>query len=223
MKKLAFLILSLTFISSVALAESTAERALREANRANQRLDEFDTCNDDNCNLSITQIPEKKKNNRSSSTNNGLIAGRYRDNRDGTVTDVKTGLQWMRCAMGQEWDGSTCRGEAAKYQWNQVVNKYFTYFGRTDWHLPTREELKTLVYCSSGWDGKYMMCNFHHADASPTILSQAFPQTPSDVFWSSSPYASNSNLAYTVFFLFGNSNGDDKNDGYAVRLVRAGQ
>ncbi|MEI6871170.1 MAG: hypothetical protein WCL08_02705, partial [Verrucomicrobiota bacterium] len=32
-----------------------------------------------------------------------LLAGRYRDNGDGTVTDATTSLQWMRCSLGQEW------------------------------------------------------------------------------------------------------------------------
>lgn len=30
-----------------------------------------------------------------------LIAGIYRDHGNGTVTDTRTGLQWMRCSMGQ--------------------------------------------------------------------------------------------------------------------------
>lgn len=42
--------------------------------------------------------------------NNSLIDGRYRDNRDGTVTDIKTKLQWMRCSVGQSWNGQSCAG-----------------------------------------------------------------------------------------------------------------
>ncbi|MBI3776159.1 MAG: DUF1566 domain-containing protein, partial [Gammaproteobacteria bacterium] len=36
---------------------------------------------------------------------------------DGTVHDKITGLTWMRCALGQQWDGKTCAGTAARYAW----------------------------------------------------------------------------------------------------------
>jgi hypothetical protein len=39
-----------------------------------------------------------------------LAAKTYSDNGDGTVTDPTTGLTWMRCSMGQTWNGTTCTG-----------------------------------------------------------------------------------------------------------------
>lgn len=36
-----------------------------------------------------------------------LIEGRYRDHGDGTVTDVQTGRQWMRCSLRQTWQGGS--------------------------------------------------------------------------------------------------------------------
>lgn len=46
------------------------------------------------------------------------VAGRrYVLHVDGTVTDTRTGLMWMRCCVGQTWDGATCRGEARKMDW----------------------------------------------------------------------------------------------------------
>lgn len=57
----------------------------------------------------------------------------------------------------------------------------------------------------------------------PAINSRFFPNTPSSWFWSSSPYADGSGLAWGVYF----GNGDVYliAKGYAgyVRLVRAGQ
>ena len=85
-----------------------------------------------------------------------LIASRYMDNGDGTVTDVKTGLQWMRFSLGQEWRGGTCVGEAKTYKWMLALNAAVAlnhkggYAGRYDWRLPTKDELLSLVYCSSG-------------------------------------------------------------------------
>ena len=43
------------------------------------------------------------------------------DNGNGTVTHQKTGLSWMRCAMGQTWTGSTCRNAAQKYSWKAAT------------------------------------------------------------------------------------------------------
>jgi hypothetical protein len=28
---------------------------------------------------------------------------RFKDNGNGTLTDIKTGMTWMRCALGQHW------------------------------------------------------------------------------------------------------------------------
>lgn len=48
-----------------------------------------------------------------------LATKTYSDNLDGTVTDPTTGLTWMRCSMGQTWDGTTCTGTASTYTWDQ--------------------------------------------------------------------------------------------------------
>lgn len=40
---------------------------------------------------------------------------------DGTVTDQRTGLQWMRCGMGQKWTGKTCEGKGYEYTWQQAL------------------------------------------------------------------------------------------------------
>lgn len=44
----------------------------------------------------------------------------FTDNGDGTVTDTKTGLIWMRCSMGQTWNNATCREMTNIYTWNQA-------------------------------------------------------------------------------------------------------
>lgn len=40
-----------------------------------------------------------------------LAAKTYFDNGDGTVTDPTTGLQWMRCSMGQPCASDSCTGQ----------------------------------------------------------------------------------------------------------------
>lgn len=53
-----------------------------------------------------------------------LISHRYVDHQDGTVTDVLTDLMWMRCYLGQTWNGSTCTGDASKITWSEASKNY---------------------------------------------------------------------------------------------------
>lgn len=166
-----------------------------------------------------------------------LIDGRYRDNGNGTITDSKTNLIWMRCSLGQQWTGSTCAGVAMEMNWNDALNTAmsFSYTGHNDWRVPTVDELDTLVQCSAGrapsarpngeyvrdTDGSCLGDNYQ----TPTINISAFPNTPGSWYgyWSSSPNASNSGYAWAVGFGSGYVGYSDKNDGSRVRLVRVGQ
>jgi hypothetical protein len=61
----------------------------------------------------------------------------------------------MRFSLGQAWAENACAGEAEKYNWDQAksaadeLNRQGGYAGHRDWRLPSIDELKTLVYCSS--------------------------------------------------------------------------
>ncbi len=161
-----------------------------------------------------------------------LMAGRYRDNGNGTVTDMQTGLQWMRCSLGQEWKNGTCRSEAQKYTWQKALdaastlNRQGGYAGYRDWRVPTRGQLFTLVYCSSGqpktWNNTGNPCEGDYGP--PTIYQPAFPNTQPIWYWSASPYAPYAGNAWFVLFNFGydNDNAYDKGSFLAVRLVRGG-
>ena len=161
-----------------------------------------------------------------------LTAGRYQDNHDGTVTDVTTGLQWMRFSLGQEWKKGACIGEAQTHTWQAALDAAKTlnlqggYVGLRDWRVPTKEELKSIVYCSSGlpktWNDTGKCCEGDYDK--PTIYQQAFPNTPISHYWSSSPYPFNSNGACGVNFSDGGSYGYGfRSDALVVRLVRARQ
>ena len=161
-----------------------------------------------------------------------LMGGRYRDNDDGTVTDVKTGLQWMRFSLGQTWKkDDTCVGEAKSYTWQKALdaanalNYKGGYAGYRDWRVPTREELKTLIYCSStrrwGWNDETGECTGHYEI--PTIYQPAFPNTSIDRFyWSSSPSPLPA-YPWVVNFSKGNLLGGNGSYGHHARLVRGGQ
>ena len=149
-------------------------------------------------------------------------AGRYRfmGKDQEIVEDIRTKLQWQRCSLGQTWNGATCAGEATKYQWDEARRA-----ASAGWRLPTKDELASLVYCSSGepayWKPTSAACK--GAYSRPTIWSAAFPHTPANWFWSSSPNADYANFAWYVSFRYGYVSNDLKNTALYVRLVRGGQ
>ncbi|HFG1793859.1 Lcl C-terminal domain-containing protein [Vibrio cholerae] len=158
---------------------------------------------------------------------------KYVVNPNGTVYDKETNLTWMRCSLGQSWDGKTCTGEAKKYTWYDATKLTYQFAGSTAWRVPTVEELDSLVYCSKGrkpaarpngkyvkdTDGECLGDNYQK----PTINISAFPRTPDSWYWSSSPYAYSGYGAWVVGFYDGYVGSNVKNYGYHVRLVRAGQ
>lgn len=160
-----------------------------------------------------------------------LLADRYRDNGDGTVTDVRTGLQWMRCSLGQTWQGRTCTGEAKKYTWQAAMdaaatlNRQGGYAGYGDWRVPAIEELRTLVYCSSGqpktWNDTGKLCTGNYKR--PALYQRAFPNTLVSWYWSSSPDADLPELAWGISFYVGGVLPPPKSNVYPTLLVRGGQ
>jgi hypothetical protein len=126
---------------------------------------------------------------------------------DGTVTDDSTGLMWMRCSLGQKWEGKNCGEAAASFSWAKglKIADGFEFAGYTDWRLPNKNELESIVenHCFS-----------------PAIKSEVFPATPSAYFWSSSPYAAVPSAAWSVDFGFGLVNASVKSGSILVRLVR---
>jgi hypothetical protein len=159
-----------------------------------------------------------------------LLRNRYRDNNDGTVTDIKTNLQWMRFSLGQEWKNGTCIGEAKGYGWSEAHNVADSlncsggYAGYQDWRLPDKDELLTLVCCSNHqpkyWKNDDRCCKSNYEK--PTIYQPAFPNTPCRTFWSSSPWYLPI-FAWSVDFNDGSANNRNRNSSSYVRLVRGGQ
>ncbi len=136
----------------------------------------------------------------------------YTTNADGTVTDPATGLIWKLCSEGQAWDAATsaCTGTVSTYTWAQAsaLTGAVSFAGQTDWRLPSIRELQTIV---------------ERSKSAPAIDTSVFKNTPSSVFWSNSSYASDSGLAWNVYFYDGLVNVYGKTSKYSVRLVRGGQ
>jgi hypothetical protein len=100
---------------------------------------------------------------------------RFTDNGDGTVTDKTSGLMWMRCAVGQEWTGDTCAGEAETFAWPAAeaaaasVNEGGEHFF-SDWRVPGLRDLAMII---------------ERECRDPRINLTVFPNTPPTFFWTS--------------------------------------
>lgn len=129
---------------------------------------------------------------------------------NGTVLHRSTQLVWMRCAIGQSWTGSACSGTADSLDWGEalLLADGFEFVGATDWRLPNRNELASIV--ESRCHG-------------PAINGAIFPASPAAGFWTSSPAQAEPESAWQVEFdqgalLTGPSTGTA-----ALRLVRGGR
>lgn len=99
-------------------------------------------------------------------------SSRFVLNGDETITDSETGLMWMRCSIGQTWDGAACTGTALTMNWKQALDMAVgaNFANAGNWRLPNIKELKSITE-----DRCY----------SPAINESIFPDTPSTSFWSS--------------------------------------
>ncbi|MCB5272364.1 MAG: DUF1566 domain-containing protein [Candidatus Cloacimonetes bacterium] len=133
---------------------------------------------------------------------------------NGTLTHRPTELMWMRCSMGQVWDGSTCSENPVRYNWEDSfqaardLNAGGGYAGYTDWRVPNILELSTIAE---------QRCR------EPAVNDLLFPATPSAGFWSSLPSTGYDDEA-SVFSFKGGGNGlNYKSSLSFLRLVRGGR
>jgi hypothetical protein len=118
----------------------------------------------------------------------------YVNNGNGTVTDTSTGLIWQRDTP----DNPMTWAQALSYCETSTLAGY------TDWRLPTRKELRSLVDYSRYY---------------PAINTTYFPDTVSSVYWSSTTDASTTDGAWGVYF----GSGSDYYDGKVQLLLCSGR
>ena len=132
----------------------------------------------------------------------------------GVIKDSLTGLEWMRCSVGQEWNEkrSTCAGDAKEFKWQEAIdhvknlNAKGGYAHRSGWRLPTIRELVSIRHCSSGYDeisrglgdGKGSVPRQCASNKKrPTIVHSVFPETAATSYWADRPEGENWTLNFS--------------------------
>ncbi len=128
-------------------------------------------------------------------------------------------------------NGGECIGsECDTYAYIELTNKK-TMCGASNWRLPTKEELASLIYCSDDiyesiqntGDGGFI-CPSNAGQTKvkqPTINTVYFPNTVSNWFWTSSPSEGFNSYAWYVSTGVGKGYGTNgKYGSNSVRLVR---
>ncbi|WP_455198584.1 Lcl C-terminal domain-containing protein [Kaarinaea lacus] len=137
---------------------------------------------------------------------------RFTFNDDGTVTDTETKIVWMRCAIGQQWDGKTCTGKAKAFNWQEareaVADINSDSFGDPKkWRLPYVPELASIT---------------ERKCFEPRVNQAVFPGTPAMAFWTGMERKGDTEKAYAIDFGKGSVMPTRKtNPGY-VRLMLDG-
>lgn len=143
-----------------------------------------------------------------------LPSARFKDNGDGTVTDMESKLMWMRCASGQRWLERRCVGAAEVFAWvnarrhaDKVGSDGTAFFN--DWRVPALRELATIT---------------DRGCQNPRTNLAVFPDTPAAPFWSSTPRPGEGGGERVMALSFGAEGVmlARKDERFHVRLVRTG-
>jgi predicted secreted protein len=147
-----------------------------------------------------------------------------RDNKTGLIWEVKTmdsGLRDMNNTYTNYFEGETGYGVNSNIDYYVNSVNIQALCGANNWRLPTKEELKDLIFCS---DNEYTniggsVCKNSISVTKPTINLIYFPNTQSRLFWTSSTASSNDNGTWSVYFDGGSSVYYGKNSKNYIRLV----
>ena len=137
----------------------------------------------------------------------GLSNGQFLT-RDHLIIDLQSGVEWMRCSVGQQWNGKSCAGEIIRLNHDDVAKAIVIANEQLDgnWRLPTRKELEGLV-CA--------------ACESIKIDSNSFPQTAPEPYWTGEVNGFAARHFWSVNFMTGYTYGRFfPQQELAVRLVR---
>jgi hypothetical protein len=126
---------------------------------------------------------------------------------NGEVLHIQSNLVFMRCSIGQQWDGTSCIGEPTAYNWQQalLISVETDFNNSTNWRLPNIKELNVIA---------------ERACVRPSINDTIFPNTSPDDYWTSTPAILNDDSAWSVAFTNASNTQRLKTGSLFVRLTR---
>ena len=137
----------------------------------------------------------------------GLANGQFLA-REHLIIDLRSGVEWMRCSVGLQWNGTRCDGKIIRLNHEGVAKAIVIANEQLggNWRLPSREELEGLV-CA--------------ACESIKIDSESFPQTAPEPYWTGEVNGFAARHFWSVNFMTGYTYGRFfPQQELAVRLVR---
>ena len=134
----------------------------------------------------------------------------FRVNLDNTVSDQHSGLTWMRCPVGYNWQENSlaCEdsiGEAQVFTWQEALQyaSNFAQISHQAWRLPNTKELESLV---------------NRRRHSPALDTAIFSELEVLTQWSATP-ATDGN-SWTINFREGTHLSASMGNSYTIRLVK---
>ena len=119
-----------------------------------------------------------------------LNVEKYFDNNNGTITDTKTGLVWVKQDSWLKETRWVTWDEADEYA--QYLNQ-LKFAGYDSWHLPNIELGKTIIWSEAANKDKY---------GKPIFLNPVFPEGSQAKFWLKEPMSGNE--GYFIDLVTGN-------------------
>ena len=137
--------------------------------------------------------------------------------KDHIVVDLARNIEWLRCSIGQQWNGETCVGETILMNHTTIKEAIKIADDQLgpSWRLPTLDELYSLVCKKCKTGEKFNTTN------NVAISTKIFPNTDPRAYWTGERNSITKRSYWTVNFFTGHKFGRFfPEQEMAVRLVR---